>query len=254
MKCTLVIAVLAGLSPAAGAQVLPFNEAGVTMGHHHLMVPDVDAQTDIWVDVLGGEPSGNPPLQFIKFPGAFLIVSEGSGTDGTRGSALDHIAFDVRDLEGTREQLAAADVELFNQSDRGFGAVLPGGIEVHFFGVPGLATSIAHRAIVFASTDPDSQRTWWENVLGATTTQEGPAAVSTIPGARLLFSLADTAPAPTRGRTLDHTGIGVPDVGAFCERIAAKGVTCDMLFGGAAAMITDPAGVTVEINSGLENR
>jgi len=27
-----------------------------------------------------------------------------------------------------------------------------------------------------------------------------------------------------------------------------------MLFGGAAALITDPAGVTIEINAGLENR
>jgi hypothetical protein len=43
-------------------------------------------------------------------------------------------------------------------------------------------------------------------------------------------------------------------VGAFCEQIAAKGVICELLFGGAAAMITDPAGVAIEVNAGLESR
>jgi catechol 2,3-dioxygenase-like lactoylglutathione lyase family enzyme len=187
MKRYLLSGLVSGFALTAHAQVLPFNEAGVTMGHHHLMVPDVDAQTAIWVDVLGGEPSGNPPL-------------------------------------------------------------------LHLFADPALETPIAHRAMAFVSTDPDAQRAWWENVLGAATTQEGAMTVSTIPGARLFFSGADTAPAPTRGRALDHTGIGVADVGAFCEQIAAKGVICELLFGGAAAMITDPAGVAIEVNAGLESR
>lgn len=243
-----------GLAVTAEAQVLPFNEAGVTMGHHHLMVPDVDAQRKIWVDILGGEPSGNAPLLFVKFPGAFLILSNGEATAGTHGSALDHIAFDVRDLEGLREKLAAAGVSVSNESAARFDAMMPGDIDVHFFADPSLATPVAHRAVVFASTDPEAERAWWETVLGARTTQEGETTVSTIPGARLLFTRADTAPAPTRGRTLDHTGVGVPDVDAFCTRVAAEGVTCERLFGGAIAMITDPAGVTIEINSGLESR
>jgi catechol 2,3-dioxygenase-like lactoylglutathione lyase family enzyme len=243
-----------GIALSAKAQVLPFNDTGVTMGHHHLMVPDVDAQTAIWVDILGGELSGNPPLQFVKFPGVFFILSNGNGAGGTKGSALDHIAFDIRDLSGTREKLAAAGAEIFNSSDTRFDATLPGGIEVHFFADPALETPIANRAMAFVSTDPDAQRAWWERVLGATTTQEGQMAVSTIPGVRLFFSGADTAPPPTRGRVLDHTGIGVRDVGAFCEQIAAQGVECELLFGGAAAMITDPGGVAIEINAGLENR
>ena len=38
------------------------------------------------------------------------------------------------------------------------------------------------------------------------------------------------------------------------RRAGEKGVTCELIFNGAIAMITDPAGVTIEINSGLENR
>jgi catechol 2,3-dioxygenase-like lactoylglutathione lyase family enzyme len=125
---------------------------------------------------------------------------------------------------------------------------------VHFFADPSLATPIAHRAVVMFSADPDAERAWWERILGATTTMEGDQMISTIPGARLLFSRADPAPAPTRGRALDHTGVGVPDVDAFCNRVAEQGVMCERAFGGAIAMITDPAGVTIEINSGLESR
>ncbi len=254
MKQLLNFALVLCFTVTAHAQVLPFNEAGVTMGHHHLMVDDVDAQKEIWVDILGGELSGNAPLEFVKFPGAFLILSSGDGTGGTRGSALDHFAFNLKDLDAARDKLAAAGIEVYNESATRFDAILPGGLDVHFFSDPSLAVPIEHRAVAFVSTDPEAQRAWWESVLGASTAEEGAMTVSTIPGARLFFTGADSAPAPTRGRALDHTGIGVRDVGAFCEQIAAQGVTCELLFGGAAAMITDPGGVTIEINAGLESR
>ena len=35
------------------AQLAPPNDAGVSMGHIHLTVPDPDAQIKVWVDVLG---------------------------------------------------------------------------------------------------------------------------------------------------------------------------------------------------------
>jgi len=254
MKRTMLLGLaFLGVS-TAHAQVLPFNEAGVTMGHHHVMVPDVDAQKKIWVDALGGQPSGNGPLQFVKFPGIFIILTPGKGTEGTKGSVIDHIAFNVKDLKGTRAKLAAAGAAISNESDARFDALLPGGIDAHFFADASLPTPIANRAIAFVSTDPEAERAWWEKVLGAKTATESQLVVSTIPGARLLFSKADTAPASSRGRSLDHTGIGVKDVGAFCDRVAALGVMCEKLFNGAAAMITDPAGVAIEVNAGLESR
>jgi catechol 2,3-dioxygenase-like lactoylglutathione lyase family enzyme len=243
-----------GIATVAETQVLPFNDAGVTMGHHHLMVADVDAQRKIWVDALGGVPAGNPPLLFVKFPGVFLILSTGNGTEGTKGSALDHFAFNVRDLRGMRAKLAAAGVKITDVGDARFDALIPPGLDVHFFADPSLATPIAHRAVAFVSTDPAEQRAWWERMLGAKTSQEGDLTVSTIPGARLFFTQAPSAPAPTRGRALDHTGIGVQNVKAFCDELAQKGVTCQFAFNGAIATITDPAGVTIEINAGLENR
>ena len=254
MKHLIYTVVLGSLALTAHAQVLPFNEAGVTMGHHHIMTSDIDSQRAIWGDVLGGKVSGNAPLEQVKFPGALIFLTSVDNAGGTRGSALDHIAFNVRELESLRSRLVMAGVEGFNSSDARFDAILPGGIEVHFFADPDLAVPIEHRAMALVSTDAAAQRSWWANVLGAETHQEGEMTVSTIPGARLFFTESDTAPAPTRGRVLDHTGIGVADVAAFCKQVAAKGVECEMLFNGAAAIITDPGGVAIEVNAGLENR
>src|SRR5690606_40754942 len=140
------------------------------------------------------------------------------GTEGTQRSALEHIAFDVREIDRVREALAAAGVEISSSGDERFVATMPGGIEVRFFAAPSLETPIAHRAVAFASTDPDAQREWWERVLGARTAREGDHSVTSIPGARLLFNRSDTPPEPTRGRALDHTGIGVKDVRRSEER------------------------------------
>jgi hypothetical protein len=103
MQRSIIVACALGIVPIAHAQVLPFNEAGVTMGHHHLMVADVEAQRKIWVDALGGEPSaGNSPLLFVKFPGVFLIISTGKGTEGTKGSVLDHTSLSTSKIFAAR--------------------------------------------------------------------------------------------------------------------------------------------------------
>ena len=146
MKSTILFGLAFVGAWTAEAQVLPFNESGVTMGHHHLLVPDVDAQKKIWVDALGGQLSGNGPLTFVKFPGVFVILTTGKGTEGTKGSAIDHIAFNVKDLKSTRAKLATAGAAISNESDARFDAVLPGGIEVHFFARIAVARAFGARA------------------------------------------------------------------------------------------------------------
>jgi catechol 2,3-dioxygenase-like lactoylglutathione lyase family enzyme len=248
-RFALVLSILAPLS----AQVLPFNAAGVTMGHHHIITPDVDAQKKIWVEALGGQLSGNPGLEFVKFPGTFLILSKGNATQGTEGSAIDHLAFDVKDLKATHDKLQAAGVKFTLDEAGRCTALLPGGLKVEFIGTPTLSTPIANRAIGFSSIDPDAERAWWEKVFRGETTKEGQRVVTTIPGVRLIFAKAATAPAKTQGRTLDHTGVGVKNVDEYCKKLAGMGVMCERS-GATIAMVTSPAGVRVEINQGLESR
>ena len=86
-------ALIAGLflasTLAAGtavAQPFPFNDAGVTMGHWHIISKDVEANKKIFLG-MGGKlfmPGGNP---LMMFPGVYINLNLGTetGNGGTRG-------------------------------------------------------------------------------------------------------------------------------------------------------------------------
>lgn len=236
------------------AQVQPFNAAGVTMGHHHIMVKDVAAQKKVWVDALGGQLSGNAPLEFVKFPGTFLIISSGNTTQGMAGSTLDHFAFAVKDYKATRDKLVAAGVKILEEEGTELMAELPDGIRVEFFEDKALKTPLEHRAMHLMVADADAERAWWEKAFGAETKVNGDRKSTSIPGAGLHLQKVDAARAKTQGRSLDHTGIGVKNVGEYCTKLEGLGIMCERAAGGNIAMVTSPAGVRVEINQGLENR
>ena len=50
------------------AQLLPPNEAGVTMGHVHLNVRDVEEHKRIWVEHFGAVPLEREGLTGVKIP------------------------------------------------------------------------------------------------------------------------------------------------------------------------------------------
>lgn len=239
------------LALPALAQVLPFNEAGVTMGHHHLMVPDVAAQMKIWVDVLGGQPSGNPPLQFVKFPGTFLIVSQGNTTQGSGGSALDHFTFTLKDFSAAKAKLTAAGVKVVSESKDYMMTEFPAGIRVEFYEDAAQSTPVAHLGMHFYVIDLEAERAWWAKAFGA---QENKDKETFIPGSILAFKQADAPTAKTQGRALNHTGVGVKNVNEYCEKLAGLGIMCERAGAAPLAMVYSPAGVRVEINQGLENR
>ena len=253
------LAILLLSASAALAQVPAFNTAGVSMGHHHLNVTDPAVHKKIWVEVLGGQASGNPGLEFVKLPGTFLILSPAKPSGGSEGSSLDHFAFAVKDYDGTRDRLAAAGVKIVRdraQAPREFVAMFPDDVKVEFYEDTALATPIAHHHLHFRTTDPDGLRAWWVKAFGAEVRQEGTRTVTTIPGATLAFTKVDAAAPPTRGRSLDHTGVNVKNVNDYCQKLAGMGIVCERPRGNDVpiAMVTDPAGTRIEINQGLESR
>src|SRR5271169_5151600 len=87
------------------AQTAAPNDAGVSMGHVHLMVAHMDEQKKLWVGVLGAQASTDGPLELLKLPGIFIILQKPRTplTDGSDGSAVNHFGFLVKSYANTKD-------------------------------------------------------------------------------------------------------------------------------------------------------
>ena len=92
---TLVLAL--SLPGSASAQLASPNKAGVSMGHLHYVVRDVDANKRFWV-ALGGTPIDKGGDVWVKFPDVLITLTKGESTGGTEGSIVNHVAFRVQSL------------------------------------------------------------------------------------------------------------------------------------------------------------
>src|SRR5205085_151426 len=105
------------LAGSANAQPAPFNEAGVTWGHWHIISRDVEANKKLFLG-MGGKlfmPGGQP---LMMFPGVYINLTLGQekGEGGSQGSVVNHVGFIVNNVQERVAQWKAAGV-----------AVLPGG-------------------------------------------------------------------------------------------------------------------------------
>ena len=106
----------------AAAQLAPYNEAGLTMGHWHLATKDVEAEKKLFL-AMGGKlykPGGQP---LIAFPGVYisLILNGETGEGGTVGSVVNHVGFIVDNVQKRVAEWKAAGVKVLP------GGALPGG-------------------------------------------------------------------------------------------------------------------------------
>jgi catechol 2,3-dioxygenase-like lactoylglutathione lyase family enzyme len=241
------------------AQPAPFNEAGVTMGHWHIVSKDVEANKKLFL-AMGGKlymPGGAP---LIMFPGLFINLNLGTekGDGGSVGSVVNHVGFVVDNVQMRVAQWKAAGV-----------AVLPGGngrLNQAFVETPdGVRIEILedktqnvpirneHVHLSLTAADIPRAQAWYAKTFGGTTGVRNNAPVVNLPGVQIRFVTAETTQAPTRGRVLDHIGFDVKDHAAFVKRLEAQGVKLDEpvrkspTSGSTITYITDPWGTRIEI-------
>jgi 4-hydroxyphenylpyruvate dioxygenase-like putative hemolysin len=97
---------------------------------------------------------------------------------------------------------------------------------------------------------------WYIQRFGATAVLENEG---DIPGMRLRFAVSKSPKPllPTKGQTLDHVGLEVKGLEAFCKKLEASGVKFDQPYSKtrhksfASAKFTDPWGASVELTEGL---
>jgi catechol 2,3-dioxygenase-like lactoylglutathione lyase family enzyme len=261
------IAMVLPLAPA-WAQLEAPNEAGVSFGHVHTIVRDVEATKKFWT-TLGGQAIKIDGTDAMKFPGVFIFLTKGKPIAGSYGSVVNHVKFLVPDVDQSVAKwkaggaTAEAVISEYGHNPIGW-AYTPDNLKIRFnpdktlgvpIGKPGVQLWVTQSAVT-------EMQNWYAKTLGgkvgaaanngggvagipgfqATVTNSGeqpPArtarGVGMINGALANQSFMSALPAnlsaPTKGRTLDHIGFEVTNLEAFCKKLAASGVKFDEPYG-----------------------
>jgi catechol 2,3-dioxygenase-like lactoylglutathione lyase family enzyme len=81
--------------------------------HIHLYGPDPNQMRNWYSDYFGATPGMRGPFQAADLPGVNLSFSQtGAALAGTEGRALDHIGFEVHELEAFTQQLEKSGLKL----------------------------------------------------------------------------------------------------------------------------------------------
>ena len=93
------------------------SATGATLNQLHLLVADVEAEKKLWVDLLGGKPARIGSAEVVRFPNVVIVLEQAKPKGGTKGSVVDHVAFNVPDVKALVAKLKAAKVPLVTRAE-----------------------------------------------------------------------------------------------------------------------------------------
>ena len=245
----------------------PANDLGVRLGHIHLVVKDVEAQTRFWTSMMGGTVVKNGPLTLIQFPGVFIMLRQGEPTAPPAGSIVDHFGFVLKDINAARARWKAADVKYTigaTNPNQGF-VEAPDGVRVEVFGDPSLPGPVGmdHIHMLLPRNDIPAIQAWYDKNLGGLTGKRKTVATSGVTDCvyfhrfNVSFSPSDMKRDPTKGRSLDHIGFEVKNLDEFAKKLEASGIKLDgpprvvPNSNVKVAFLTDPWGTYIELTENL---
>ncbi|MEP7367456.1 MAG: VOC family protein [Acidobacteriota bacterium] len=255
LACSLLMAA------SSYAQLPPPNSTGISMGHLHLTVSDVDETKKFFVGVMGAEVVHAGRLEALKLPGVIVVLTKGTPGGGTDDSIVNHLGFLTRDLAEMKAKLTAAGgtvVKEMPDTHQMF-VMFPDGIKVEFTEQRDLKLPLMHHHVHFFTNDLETMRAWYVKHFGAVPGRRGKFEAADLPGVNLSFSPNPTATLPTKGRAVDHIGFEVKGLEAFCKKLEAEGVKFDTPYRYVEgiklgiAFLTDPFGVRLELTEGLNS-
>ena len=260
----------------AFAQLAAPNAAGVSMGHLHYHVSDVETNKRFWV-ALGGTPVRIGKTEAVKFPDVIVSLDAAASLGRSEGAVVNHVAFRVRTF--AQVESAGLKVDRLAQFPGVGYTYTPEGERVELFedaalnltftpdagpaqGIVDrhnkpLATPVAfHHVHLYLPGEAHLEaKAWYARVFGGVGGKRSQYDAVDLPGINLNFS-GGRASVPTKGRMLDHLGFEVRNLQAFCQRLESMGMKFDVPFrkgpdGVSFAMLTDPWGTAIELTEGL---
>jgi catechol 2,3-dioxygenase-like lactoylglutathione lyase family enzyme len=268
----LPVSFLAAAAAFLSAQTAAPNATGISFGHMHLYVADAPATEKVLTDVLSGTVVNFGTLKAIKTPGAYIVVGSRAKSDGgSKGSAIDHIGYSVKNYADTIAKAKAAGLAVQELGREGAGqsfVTLPGDVILELAEDANIAAPAVFTHYHMMATDQDGLREWYLKTFGATVGERRKGLKGAmIPGGIVDFlanggkGKAPAPLAPSKGRTLDHVGFEVKDLKSFIEKLKADGIKMDRDYedlsgkiGLKIAFITDPNGGYIELTEGLNKQ
>jgi catechol 2,3-dioxygenase-like lactoylglutathione lyase family enzyme len=272
-----MIYLLLSLALLLGVQLSPPNKSGVTMGHLHYKVRDVEANKKFWI-ALGGKPTKLGTTEVIKFPDVLVLLTQGESSGGTDGSVVNHVAFRVQSLEKIEAAGFKAErnaqfpgvssvftpererIELFDETATNLTFTLDDGKTDPVAQRHNEKLSVpvaAHHIHLYVPEGAEVKaKAWYQSVFGGVAGKRWRYDAVDLPGINFNFSASPRALPGIKGRMLDHIGFEVSNLQAFCRKLEAGGVKFDVPYtkdasGIGTAFLTDPWGTYIELTEGL---
>src|SRR6266849_2104905 len=108
-QSALLLAASMLLPVCSQAQLAPPDERGVTMGHWHSIVPDVEASKKFWM-LFAAKPITIDGTAVMKLPGILIFLTPGTPAGSTMGTSLNHVGLRVSNGKELKDRLKAAGV------------------------------------------------------------------------------------------------------------------------------------------------
>ncbi len=251
-------------SPAYAQLAVP-NDAGLTYGHVHLNVTDMELHKRLWVEHFGVVVTQKGQLTAVRLPNFLVALSDGEPTGGSQGSVIDHFGFKVRNLAKFLAEWSAAGYGVDSEFTGAEGqpnayVTMPDNVRVELQEDQGLSVEVSGYHIHFFTSEYEELLDWYLDVFGLEKRSRGRIETTTnVPGMNMSFGDARGEAAPSRGRSIDHIGFEIDDLEAFCEELKSKGIEFDVEYrevdsiGLKIAFITDPAGTYIELTEGYDS-
>ncbi len=259
----MVVALTLTVSPALAQLAVP-NDAGLSYGHIHLNVTDIDLHKRLWVEHFGGVVVDRGPLNAIRLPNLLVLLSDRAPTGGSEGSVVNHFGFKVRNLEKFLSRWRSAGYAVHSEFTGSEGqpnayVVMPDDVLVELQEDQGLSVEVAGYHVHLFTAEYEALLDWYVDVFGLERRPRGRIQTTTnVPGMNISFGELRVGDAASRGRAIDHIGFELDDLEAFCEQLRARGIEFDVEFREVEsiqvkiAFITDPAGTYIELTEGLD--
>ena len=257
------LAFLVVVSPT-NAQFAEPNDRGVSFGHMHVVVEDLELHQRLWPELLGAKLVEKQGYSAVRVGNALIFFRNSEPAAPSVDTVVDHFGLTVRDLDSVLSRWRALGYSVDSQKIDADGhttanITMPGGIALTLVEDDSQLSDTSMHYVQIVSPMTDRLAFWYAEFFNAKeVSANNETRVATIPGAELRFADANKERLPTDGTAIDHIGFEVREWEPFVQTLQDADIRFE--FGPVyiesldlwVAFFNDPSGVLVEVTHGLD--